>query len=428
MQQELLTGVFQRERWRPNIDEQPDNDFVIAALESGEVVLGDASRGDLIPGLTYRFFGHWEEKVYRGRKERQFRFRQYVKAEPHSRFGLVKYLERYARDIGPTIAGRLFDQFGSDAVKVLRENPKLAADSIENLKLEVAQEAGRQLREMGEIEDIKIELMNLFAGRGFSHQMPRLAVKKWGILAPKRISRDPFCLLVAGLPGCGFARCDRLYQDLGLPLHRIKRLMLCVWHGLRTDTAGHTWHEAKKVVERLRQQATVIDEGVESSGRKRKQNQVMRALELGIRSGWLAMDRRDGGLWLAEGEKARDELRLAVRVLSLCSEPDSLPRFTEAVDGECDLTDSFRLSDPVDVLADEDDIAERDLETMARQGRETGICQFCGRKLVSELSVELGYGPVCADRWGLPYGDNSGVPNEGLVRALSAISIQSSQG
>lgn len=414
MQHELLTGVFQRERWRPDINEQPDNDFVIAALESGEVVLGDASRGDLIPGLTYRFFGQWEEKVYRGRKEKQFRFRQYTKAEPHSRFGLVKYLERYAKGIGPTIAGRLFDQFGSEAVKVLRENPKLAADSIDKLKLEVAVEAGDQLRQLGELEDVKIELMNLFAGRGFSHHLPRLAVKQWGILAPSRISRDPFCLLVAGLPSCNFARCDRLYQDLGMPLNRLKRLMLCVWHGLRTDTAGHTWHEAKKVVERLRQQATVADEGVDglagSSGRM-KRNQVMRALELGIRSGWLAMDRRDGGLWLAEGEKARDELRLALRVLNLCSDPEPLPRFTQTIDGECDLTDSFRDAN------NSADFDSDDVELMARQGRETGICQFCGRTLASPESIERGYGPVCGERHGLPVGETLNLESQSGVLA-----------
>lgn len=30
-------------------------------------------------------------------------------------------------------------------------------------------------------------------------------------------------------------------------------------------------------------------------------------------------------------------------------------------------------------------------------------CSFCGLALTDEGSVEVGYGPVCAKRWGLPH-------------------------
>lgn len=33
----------------------------------------------------------------------------------------------------------------------------------------------------------------------------------------------------------------------------------------------------------------------------------------------------------------------------------------------------------------------------------TGNCMFCGKKLEDDGSVEVGYGPVCADRYGLPH-------------------------
>lgn len=32
-----------------------------------------------------------------------------------------------------------------------------------------------------------------------------------------------------------------------------------------------------------------------------------------------------------------------------------------------------------------------------------GLCSFCGKQLTEEGSVEVGYGPVCADKWGLPH-------------------------
>lgn len=35
-----------------------------------------------------------------------------------------------------------------------------------------------------------------------------------------------------------------------------------------------------------------------------------------------------------------------------------------------------------------------------RYGRETGRCACCGRELTNEISVEMGIGPVCREKWG----------------------------
>lgn len=37
-------------------------------------------------------------------------------------------------------------------------------------------------------------------------------------------------------------------------------------------------------------------------------------------------------------------------------------------------------------------------------GQATGVCCFCARALTDARSVEVGYGPICASRWGLPWG------------------------
>jgi hypothetical protein len=39
-----------------------------------------------------------------------------------------------------------------------------------------------------------------------------------------------------------------------------------------------------------------------------------------------------------------------------------------------------------------------------KYGRLTGCCCFCGRKLTDERSTVVGYGPVCADKFGLDWG------------------------
>ena len=40
----------------------------------------------------------------------------------------------------------------------------------------------------------------------------------------------------------------------------------------------------------------------------------------------------------------------------------------------------------------------------AASGQKTGICCFCGRHLETTESVAVGYGPICAEKFGLPWG------------------------
>lgn len=44
-------------------------------------------------------------------------------------------------------------------------------------------------------------------------------------------------------------------------------------------------------------------------------------------------------------------------------------------------------------------------EQAAHFGHTTGSCVFCSRHLTDERSIAVGYGPVCAEREGLPWGD-----------------------
>jgi hypothetical protein len=41
----------------------------------------------------------------------------------------------------------------------------------------------------------------------------------------------------------------------------------------------------------------------------------------------------------------------------------------------------------------------------AEYGKKSGSCCFCGIQLTDPRSLNVGYGPVCADHYGLPWGD-----------------------
>ncbi len=47
----------------------------------------------------------------------------------------------------------------------------------------------------------------------------------------------------------------------------------------------------------------------------------------------------------------------------------------------------------------------------ALEGHATGACCFCGRELETAASVRVGYCPVCAVKYGLPWGDGSNSDN-----------------
>lgn len=50
-------------------------------------------------------------------------------------------------------------------------------------------------------------------------------------------------------------------------------------------------------------------------------------------------------------------------------------------------------------------VMESPVEVAVKQGREQINCCFCGLDLTNKHSREVGYGPICAAKWGLPYGE-----------------------
>lgn len=50
-------------------------------------------------------------------------------------------------------------------------------------------------------------------------------------------------------------------------------------------------------------------------------------------------------------------------------------------------------------------LATNPVETAAAYGKLTGACCFCGRELTDGRSVAVGYGEICSDKFGLPWGD-----------------------
>lgn len=293
--------------------------------ESEPYEWGDEQEPELQSGCDYRFLGKlFEGREFRGQKTPVLKFRSFLRCQPVSKQAVLRYLQE-APHIGSKIATALVEKFGADAVKVLRETPAVAATAVTStgrrLTTAQAELAAFKLREMFALENVTMEMMDLLAGYGLPKATAKKAIQKWGNKAAEIVKGDPLESLMS-FRGCGFLRADKVYQSLGFPLNALKRMTLCAWHYLHSDSNGHTWHRKSSVLDAIRQNVGGIRELPLSRkpGRKPK-SRADRAINRGIRSGLLASytDEQDQ-VWLAEGVKAREEKRLADTVLAAMDE------------------------------------------------------------------------------------------------------------
>lgn len=296
-----------------------DRTFCILALADGLVAVGPGPADQFVRGIQYRFMGKWTDDPRHGFR---FRYTTHTTHQPAGKAGLVRYLTQLCDDIGERRAEKLWSAYGPDTLNQLRTGEPESVAERTGVPLSVVIAAGKSLRENAAEEATRVDLYDLFAGRGFPAKLLPRVVQKWGARAPAVIRRNPFALL--GLPGGGFRRCDRMYLDLGLPPAALKRAALGLWDLLRTDRNGNTWLPAERAAAQLRDRIPGSD--------------LLAAARLAVR-GKLVRARRDRGgiVHLAEARRAYSEELAAAHLSRLMSAeslwPVSLPASERDGDG-----------------------------------------------------------------------------------------------
>jgi exodeoxyribonuclease V alpha subunit len=276
-----------------------DQPVSILALTDGKTIVVRELPDAFDRGPKYRFLGKWTE----GKHGPQFQADTWVVDSPHSKLGVLKYLSDTCSGVGLKTANKLFEQYESKAVEILRSEPsRVVADGL--LSEEDAARASEELQSSARLEKTRIDLFSLFSGRGFPASTIEDCIRVWGVAAPSVIQKDPYKLLTARVRGCGWKRADKLHAELGKPRDTLKRGVLAGWNAIREDRTGSTWLDAADVVEHIRNAAPEVKD-------------IMRAIRLGIRAGVFRI-RRDGERrWIAIAEYARAEQRIADAVRRL---------------------------------------------------------------------------------------------------------------
>jgi exodeoxyribonuclease V alpha subunit len=282
--------------------------YVIAAISGiDRTVCGTIDESnELEEGKWYKFYGKW---TMHQRFGWQFRFDLFLPDAPTSRIDTVDFLAKECPGIGKAKANLIVDKFGADAVRILADRP-LAAFEAGIVSESISRAASEVLAGLcdPETRDRTLQLFALFKGKGFPGKLTKQCLERFGLKAPDRIRRDPFTLLVNRMGGCGFARCDRLYSDLGLPQKRLKRQGLAAWHAVREarEREGSTWISYRDAVSAVRARIGGTCP------------RPVRAIATMCRAGWmLARVSADGSVWIAERDAAQAEESLAVQLRRL---------------------------------------------------------------------------------------------------------------
>jgi exodeoxyribonuclease V alpha subunit len=291
-------ATVRRLRW--NAD---DGSACILELTDDLTAKGQFDGMEFHGGTIYRFYGRWKHDPKWGD---QFEFSSYVVHSFGSHRGVTVYLQKFCDNIGEKSAEKLWQKYGADAVRILRDSPQQVADDGV-LSREIALGASATLAAEKHLEATRIDLFGLLNGRGFHGRIVQQAITRWGAKAPAIIKADPFKLL--GLAGAGFKRCDKMWLELSLNPARLKRQVWATVNQIRTDRDGHTWLDGTKAVQCVR------DAVGEKVAHPRN------AIRCGLRAKLLVGRTENGRPWITLRERAEAERRIADNIKRLMSRP-----------------------------------------------------------------------------------------------------------
>ena len=231
----MLEGVVEDVLFRSD-----DGGFTVIRLgtdpDSGHstspTAVGDL--GQIAVGENVRLVGRWTEHAVYGPR---FRVTSFTPTIPETPQGLVRYLgSGLIPGIGPALAARLVERFGSDTLDVIAsQSARLREVSgIGKQRAESIAQAVRQRR-------AEAETMSFLHALGMGPATAREIVRKYGEAAPRIVRDDPY-IVAEQIRGIGFRTADRIAEALGIAGDDLRRVQGAILHLLgRAVDDGHVF-------------------------------------------------------------------------------------------------------------------------------------------------------------------------------------------
>jgi exodeoxyribonuclease V alpha subunit len=221
---------------------QPDRGLVTGVNRQGLVTV-TGNMPELAPGEHLRLSGRWLNHPNYGL---QFQCEICEQTLPATVVGIKRYLgSGLIKGIGPRLAERIVDQFGTDTLEVieitpekLREVPDIGPKRARLIAL--AWEEQKQVK----------EIMLFLHSHGVSTNLAIKIYKQYGDQSLPVVREDPY-RLARDIFGVGFKTADRIAQALGLPSDHPSRIEAGVVYSLREMTDdGHVYAPVTTIIER----------------------------------------------------------------------------------------------------------------------------------------------------------------------------------
>lgn len=213
-------------------------------LDTGYCVLRVSARGhrelitvvghaqQVVAGESVTATGQWVTDRTHGL---QFRAEEIRTHPPHTAEGIVRYLgSGVVRGIGPRLARRIVDVFGSRTLEVIDQSPAFLAQ-VRGIGPKLIEQIRRSWEEQRESRKIMVFLQSHGIGTARAVRI----YKEYGDQAIELIKANPY-RLSTDIWGIGFQTADQLARSLGVPLDSPFRVQAAVRHVLQEAASeGH---------------------------------------------------------------------------------------------------------------------------------------------------------------------------------------------
>ena len=160
---------------------------------------------------------------------KQFSFSEFEVTVSQDETAILKYLSSGAvKGIGQSLAQRIVDAFGKDAIRVMEEEPELLS-RIKGISLRKAQEISAEVIEKQDLRKVMVFLQKF----GISNNLAAKIYKRYGNSVYKIIEENPY-RLADDIDGVGFKTADEIAGIAGIEVdsgYRIKSGIMYILSG-----------------------------------------------------------------------------------------------------------------------------------------------------------------------------------------------------
>ncbi|OLZ66281.1 helicase [Streptomyces amritsarensis] len=236
----VVEGVLERITYA-----NEESGYTVARVDTGR------GGGDLLtvvgsllgaqPGESLRMEGRWGSHPQYGR---QFTVENYRTVLPATVQGIRRYLgSGLIKGIGPKIADRIVEHFGTGTLDVIEAEPKRLIE-VPGLGPKRTKLIGAAWEEQKAIKEVMVFLQ----GVGVSTSIAVRIYKKYGDASISVVNNQPY-RLAADVWGIGFLTADRIAQAVGIPHDSPERVKAGLQYALSQSTdQGHCFLPEEKLI------------------------------------------------------------------------------------------------------------------------------------------------------------------------------------